>query len=67
LFTLSILYHFGRTFVCLGKKISSPVNSDKQEMTTRANPGGHHFVVLNVSINNKQVFVLSVVVSGARG
>jgi hypothetical protein len=27
----------------------------------RINPGGHHFVVLNISINNTPVFVLYVV------
>jgi hypothetical protein len=32
-------------------------------MATRANPGGHHFVVLNCSINNTPVFVLAVVQS----
>jgi len=32
-----------------------------KKMATREDPGGHHFVVLNVSINNTPVFVSEIV------
>jgi len=33
------------------------------KMATQGDPGGHHFVVLNMSINNTPVFVSAVVQS----
>jgi hypothetical protein len=31
-------------------------------MATQADPGGHHFVVLNVAINKKPIFFSEVVI-----
>ena len=52
---LLIFYHFLRfSFV-------RPISPVLQERPPRVDPGGHHFVVLNSSINNTPVFVLEVV------
>jgi len=37
----------------------------RKMMATRIDPDGHHFVVLNVAINNTPVFVSSVVTCGS--
>jgi hypothetical protein len=46
----------------LADRVGALILEPQNEMTTRADPDGYHFVVLNVSINNTPVFVSAVVI-----
>jgi len=47
----------------LADRVDALILEPQNEMTTRADPDGYHFVVLNVSINNTPVFVSAVVIN----